>query len=143
MAPNEARTEYPAEPASAGWARRFVAGTLEAWHSEELSEIATLLVSELVSNAILHAGTTIGVAVKAAGPRVRVEVHDESLLGANRKHYSSTSTTGRGLLLVEELSSDWGVATDAAGKTVWFELTRPEGRQRPAGAGVTAAPSRP
>lgn len=93
--------------------------------------MATLLVSELVANAVLHAHTTIAVRVSRDVPsgRVKVAVHDGTPRSPARKHYSPTSTTGRGLLLVERLASDWGVTPSAAGKSVWFEL----GLEREAG----------
>lgn len=125
MAPTEVRADFPAEPASAGQARRFVDATLRSWKCDGIVETATLLISELVSNAILHAGTTIRVVIRLGDEQVRVEVQDGSALPPSRKHYSSMATTGRGLVLVEELSDRWGVATAPTGKSVWFELSRP------------------
>lgn len=119
----EASARFPAEPASAGSARRFVGATLRQWRCDDLVDVATLLVSELVANAVLHAGTDIGVAVRLAGPRLRVEVSDGNPGTPARKHYSSLATTGRGLMLVERLSADWGVTPGpGGGKQVWFEL---------------------
>jgi anti-sigma regulatory factor (Ser/Thr protein kinase) len=120
--PTEARADFPAEPASAGHARRFVDATLRTWSCDRLLDIATLLVSELVANAVLHAGTVIGVVVRLDGDRLRVEVHDRSVRAPARKHYSSLATTGRGLLLVERMSAEWGVMVEDDGKNVWFEL---------------------
>lgn len=128
----EVRAEFPAEPASAGQARRFIDATLRAWECDDLLDVAVLLASELVSNSVLHAGTTIGVVIRLAEARVRVEVRDGSTQKPARKHYSAMSTTGRGLLLVEELADDWGVAAAGAGKVVWFELSR-SGAVRQAG----------
>ena len=55
----ELRAAFGAHPTSAGAARRFVDSTLRTWSCDHLVDIATLLVSELVGNAILHAGTTV------------------------------------------------------------------------------------
>jgi anti-sigma regulatory factor (Ser/Thr protein kinase) len=123
MTPTEVRADFPPEASSAGQARRFVDATLRTWNCDALIEVATLLVSELVSNAILHAGTGIRVVLRMHGPRLRVEVHDGNGRLPAQKHYSATSATGRGLLLVERMADDWGVRPAAAGgKSVWFEL---------------------
>ena len=128
-APPSAWTDLPAAASSAGEARRFVKAALERWDLDVLCEAATLLVSELVSNAVLHAGTAVRVRVRRDGSRVRVEVHDGDRRAPARKHYSSMATTGRGLLLVERLSSGWGVEASDSGKQVWFEL---DSARRPA-----------
>jgi anti-sigma regulatory factor (Ser/Thr protein kinase) len=133
--PTEARAEFPAEPASAGHARRFVDATLRQWSCDALVDVATLLVSELVSNAVLHARTTIGVTVRRDNQRVRIEVWDGDNRAPAQKHYSSMATTGRGLLLVERMSSDWGVVLDdGGGKNVWFELDEATGQAPLVGA---------
>jgi hypothetical protein len=108
-----------------------VRATLEGWGLDALSETGTLLVSELVANSVLHAGTSIRVVLRQTADRVRVEVHDGDRRVPTRKHYSSLATTGRGLMLVERLSTDWGVEPGGIGKHVWFELD-PEGSLEPA-----------
>jgi anti-sigma regulatory factor (Ser/Thr protein kinase) len=121
------RRTFPSTPASAGQARRFVESVL-AGGLEHLSYGATMMVSELVANAVLHTGTPIEVVVRADEDRVRVEVHDGSPQLPVRKHYSTMSGTGRGLLLVEQMSSDWGSKRTDHGKVVWFEI---DGRSAP------------
>ena len=91
--------------------------------------MAELLVSELVSNAILHAGTELEVVVRVMPDRVSVEVHDRGPGAATRRHYSATSGTGRGLVLVDELAHEWGTVVTADGKFVWFELAIPNGAE--------------
>ncbi len=118
----DVRQTFPPTPASAGEARRFVGSILDDPDLALISYTATMLVSELVTNAVLHAGTPIEVVVRLGGDRVRVEVHDGAPRLPMRKHYSTMSGTGRGLLLVEQLASDWGAEPTDAGKTVWFEL---------------------
>lgn len=118
----EQRRTFPSTPASAGHARRFVESVLSSADLDHLTYTATLLVSELVANAVLHTGTPLTVVVSPDGDRVRVEVHDGSPSLPVRKHYSTTSGTGRGLLLVERMASDWGSASTGGGKVVWFEL---------------------
>ena len=82
-----------------------------------------------MSNAILHAGTDLEVVVRIMADRVSVEVHDRGPGAATRRHYSATSGTGRGLVLVEELAREWGTVTTATGKFVWFELAIPNGAE--------------
>ncbi len=112
----------PPEPASAGQARRFVTEVLGEWRLEGTEEVAALLVSEVVTNAVLHAGTEVTVEVHRSPEGVRVEVTDGSTQAASRRHYDNAATTGRGLALVETLSDDWGVDARSDGKTVWFDV---------------------
>ena len=116
------RADFPAEPASAGRARRFVDATLRAWECNGIVDVASLLVSELVANSVLHAGTPMAVVVSRTARRLRIEVQDGDAGQPARKHYSSMATTGRGLMLVERLAAEWGVRPLPAGKGVWFEL---------------------
>ncbi len=116
------RRTFPSAPASAGEARRFVESVLAAAHLDHLVYAATVLVSELVANAILHTGTPIEVVISPEADGVRVEVHDGSPLLPIRKHYSNMSGTGRGLLLVERMATEWGSDRTDDGKVVWFEL---------------------
>ena len=85
-------------------------------------DVAVLLVSELVANSVLHAHTAISVVIRRNGDLLRIEVHDREERTPARKRYSVTATTGRGLMLVEQLARDWGVDAARTGKSVWFEL---------------------
>jgi anti-sigma regulatory factor (Ser/Thr protein kinase) len=116
------RQTFPALPLSAGQARSFVESVLAVARLDHLSYTATLLVSELVANAVLHTGTGLEVVVETSANRVRVEVHDGNPQLPVRKHYSNLSGTGRGLLLVERMAANWGADRTATGKRVWFEL---------------------
>ena len=118
----EDRRFFPPTPASAGAARRFVDAALSEPDVMAVGYAATMLVSELVANAVLHAGTPLEVVVAVDGDRVRVEVHDGSGRLPVRKHYSSLSATGRGLTLVDSMSVAWGAEPTVTGKVVWFEL---------------------
>ncbi len=122
MTPTEVRASFPSHPSSPGKARRFVDSTLHEWRCDHYVEVASLLVSELVTNAVLHAGTTIHVVIRVHGNRLRVEVHDGDARLPATKHYSPLSATGRGLLLVERMADDWGALPILTGKLVWFEL---------------------
>lgn len=117
-----AAAHFSPDVSSAGGARRFVAAALEGWGLGRLEEVACLLVSELVSNVVLHAGTELDVRLRRFDTRVRVEVHDGSPQLPERKYYSPTSTTGRGLVFIAELAQSWGWEATGDGKVVWFEL---------------------
>jgi PAS domain S-box-containing protein len=133
------RDVLPSLPQSAGRARSLVRSALhDAGCREDLVDDAQLATSELVTNAVVHAGTSIGVLV-SVGPRsLRVEVRDGSPNLPRARDYASTAGTGRGLHLVERLVTRWGVTShpEAArgGKTVWFELALV-----PTGAAATGA----
>lgn len=88
-----------------------------------LIDEATLLVSEVVTNAVLHAATGIELICTVETGRLCVEVRDRSPVLPGRRHYHDDAMTGRGLGMVEELASAWGVEpAPTGGKTVWFEL---------------------
>jgi signal transduction histidine kinase len=112
------------EPSSVRDARRYVAAELSAAGFDGAVMSAELLVSELVTNAILHARTPIHVTVDTRGDTARIGVADESALSPRVRSHSVDSGTGRGLLLVERLASAWGVESENSGKVVWFELPR-------------------
>jgi anti-sigma regulatory factor (Ser/Thr protein kinase) len=121
-----------AEPTSARTARQFVGDALTDWGLAHAAEMAILLASELVTNAIRHAGSDdILVRLEWAGGTapVRVEVHDHSLdLPAQPAatprgiELDPLALSGRGLALVEVCADDWGVRVADDGKAVWFEL---------------------
>jgi len=114
------------EPASASRARRLVREVLERHGREELLDSAILLVSEVVTNAVLHAGTPIGLRCRIGADAVRIEISDGSPVLPSIRHYDDIASTGRGLALVAELSQAWGLEPNEHGKTVWFEF-RSEG----------------
>jgi anti-sigma regulatory factor (Ser/Thr protein kinase) len=118
----EARLALRPAPSSAASARHFVERTLGGWGCAAFVEAARLLVSELVTNAVLHARTDITVVLRMTADGVRVEVHDGSQVAPVVRHYEDEAMTGRGLALVDELASKWGVDRDTGGKAVWFEL---------------------
>jgi anti-sigma regulatory factor (Ser/Thr protein kinase) len=130
----------PPDPSSPARARTFVAEALRAADRQADAELAALLVSETVTNAVLHAGTDLEVCCRVVGEVVRIEVRDGSSILPGVRHYEDGAMTGRGLALVQALARDWGVDCHPAGKTVWFELG-PVPAGPPAGAPPHPAPA--
>lgn len=113
----------PPVPASAAEARTFVRSRLDEMSVPEPPlEDAVLLVSELVTNALLHAGTDVEIRLDTDEVRVRVEVHDGDSRHPAPRVAEPYGTHGRGLLLVERVANDWGIDRADPGKSVWFEL---------------------
>jgi PAS domain S-box-containing protein len=117
-------------------ARAFVRDTLHGWGFADVVDDAVVLTSELVTNAVIHAGTAADVQCLRYETAVRVEVADHyperdiPMQNRTRQFRDTDNEGGRGLLLCAALASRWGVEYTAAGKHVWFQLDLPE---RPAG----------
>ena len=122
-----AKAQLAPELRSAGQARKFVDETLRRWDCGEQLDVVTLLVSEVVTNAIVHAGTDVEVSVELRPTAVRIEVSDEETGLPAPRVATDEETSGRGLALVEALASAWGVETRPEGKVVWFEVPRLDG----------------
>jgi PAS domain S-box-containing protein len=112
------------DPTGPRAAREFVRDALESLGRTEDIEVATLLVSELVTNATLHAGTGGRIRVSATDSKIRVEVSDGSPAAPVMRARDVEAEHGRGMLLVEGLADAWGVDVwpGGGGKAVWFEL---------------------
>jgi serine phosphatase RsbU (regulator of sigma subunit)/anti-sigma regulatory factor (Ser/Thr protein kinase) len=110
---------FPPEVASVAAARRFVGVTLRSWGIDEVDD-AMLLTSELVTNAIVHAGTEVDVVCETLGGQVRIEIHDRHQ--ARRVPVPGDQVSGRGLLFPESLAISWGVTYGQGDKHVWFTL---------------------
>ena len=153
-----ATAAYQPVPAAAAAARRFVRDTLRSWElagehagpgeqaectqQDALVDDAVLLTSELVTNAVLHAGTPVQVTCRLLGNlsdgAVEIAVLDRrpAQLRPDRPHTvaeAAERTNGRGLQLPSELATAWGVTYARAAKAVWFRLNL-SGRDRPAGS---------
>jgi anti-sigma regulatory factor (Ser/Thr protein kinase) len=118
--------DLPPSTDSVPVARRFARRA--AGSSAADIDTVVLLVSEVVTNAVLHARSDIRLDVQAGADTVRVEVYDASPVEPRVHHFRLTSGTGRGLRMLEQLSRRWGVEPDPArgGKVVWFEVGRPD-----------------
>ncbi len=132
--PQRQSRSFPAEGRSVGAARRVVRSMLAGTRLEAQSDDAVLATSELVTNALVHAGSEIQVVATVSASGLRVEVGDTSpRLPAKRTH-AATASTGRGLHLLERLVTRWGALRVGPGKLVWFEIddpTRPVAELRP------------
>jgi anti-sigma regulatory factor (Ser/Thr protein kinase) len=118
----------PVESTSPAIARRFAARSGCREHGVDLLDDALLLISELVTNSVLHGGPPIVLAVDCDGRGLRVTVRDGGPTMPARRTADAAAVSGRGMSLVDLLSSTWGVAPVAdahgPGKEVWFELRR-------------------
>lgn len=132
--------ELPAEPVSARKARRVVLDALSDWSLGDLCDDAALLVSEVVTNSLLHAGSAMGLTVRRLDEGVRVEVRDHSRTMPAPRNYAGDSVTGRGLDILDLTAANWGAELFEDGKVVWFELGTEQPRAGSAD-GVRGGPS--
>jgi anti-sigma regulatory factor (Ser/Thr protein kinase) len=108
-----------------GAARRFVRRALESTDSEFALDTAELLTSELVTNVVVHVGSSSELVITTTDGGVRVEVTDHDGRLPAIQAAGADATHGRGLAIVDALADAWGVDGRADnGKTVWFELSR-------------------
>lgn len=113
-------TELAPVGASASAARHFVRLHLREHGLGALVEDVVLVVSELATNAVKHACTPFTVRLRGDGLCLLLTVNDSSREVASKRPHGSTSTSGRGLAIVDQLSHDWGVDhAYGAEKTVW------------------------
>jgi anti-sigma regulatory factor (Ser/Thr protein kinase) len=117
-----ASLELSPDYSAAAKARHFVADTMRAWGCDDAIPDAELLVSELVTNAVLHARSATRVTIERDGATLRFSVYDSSATRPRLRAYGPEAVTGRGLLLVDRIARRWGVEPDGDGKCVWFEV---------------------
>lgn len=121
----EAEFAIGADPAGVASARRFTRECLDRWALGDMVDTAVLLVSEAVTNVILHARTPGSLRFVVGDQVLRVEVRDGSARPPSPKGYQPMAATGRGLQLIEALSRHWGTEPEPGGKLTWFELATP------------------
>ena len=124
-------------PLRAGWAvwrlpdavmhaRRFTARTLRSWQVAQEADSVLLVVSELVTNALVHTQGEVRLDLTLAGDRLRVAVSDSSPRAPVKPASIDWEATGsRGLLLVEGMTASWGSVPLSGGKQVWGEIALP------------------
>jgi anti-sigma regulatory factor (Ser/Thr protein kinase) len=128
---------FPGRADQVALARRFAVDGLG--ERSRLRDVVALLVSEAVTNALLHSSSghdhgTFAVLYVISRNRVRIEVHDRGAPAVPRvRVHDLDSTSGRGLELFEALADRWGYRGDDRGRVVWFELDLPDEVERVAG----------
>ena len=125
--PYRATTDLPGDSSAAGAARRFLLHHLNAGGVDaEQTATAQLCVSELVTNAVIHSGTSPSVALRVDDECILVLVSDGGGRGTVRhpEMADPDEISGRGLALVDALTTVWSAEHSADGTTVWFELDR-------------------
>ena len=109
--------------AAASSARHFASATAREWGFEPMVDELELLVSELVTNAVLHADSSGEVRLSELDGGVRVDVADRSTTPPTMTSVGVDAPSGRGLLLVDHIADAWGIDLRTDGKVVWFELS--------------------
>jgi anti-sigma regulatory factor (Ser/Thr protein kinase) len=129
MVPTRAAVRSPrrfslaATPAAAAQARGHVQAAICAWEVPVDQPVAALLTSELVTNAIMHGPSqTVALVISCGRHELRVNVHDTSQSAPALVDAPVDAEAGRGLMLVANLSTDWGFYRTPAGKVVYFTL---------------------
>ena len=125
------RAPLPAGPVAAAEARSQVRAAICAWDVPVDPDVAVLLTSELVTNAIRYeTGETVTLAIDCSQGQLRGDVHDSTCDIPVVLENPGEAEAGRGLMLVATLSDEWGFYRTPAGKAVYFTLTsQPDLRQ--------------
>lgn len=118
------RTAFPGTAAAVRQARHHLLAALHDVVSEDVGATAGLLASELATNAVMHANSAFTLSADVGADRLRVEVEDGSSRMPTLRRIPLQAIGGRGLHLVDVLSSRWGAEPLGGGKRVWFELPR-------------------
>jgi serine/threonine-protein kinase RsbW len=116
--------ELPPEPASTTRARQLAREHVAECPADVVDTVA-LLVTELVTNAVLHARTELHLIIETEPGIVKLRVEDRSPGTPVLRHYNTDDVTGRGLALVELLATRWGIDPRPDGKSVWCEIAFP------------------
>lgn len=121
----------PLQSTSSAAAREFARRSGCTDHALDLLDDALLLISELVTNSILHGGPPIVLAIECDGDGLHVRVRDGSRTPPVQADRGDDAEGGRGITLVDLLSDTWGVQPVeddyGSGKEIWFELRRTAG----------------
>ncbi|MFN2613928.1 MAG: MEDS domain-containing protein [Actinomycetota bacterium] len=112
---------FPFSSESPGEARHFVVELLRPWASDELLDDASIIATELATNAIVHAKAGFTLSVRTRAGAVRIEVHDPTHAMPVIVD-QPVGTGGRGLHLVAAIAKVWGADAGPGGKTVWVDL---------------------
>ncbi|GAB3845724.1 STAS domain-containing protein [Dactylosporangium cerinum] len=122
--PLRAALQLPAHPSATTAARRLVDDACRRWRITYLADIAGLVVTELVANSVLHAGTPMRLLLSLREHHLHVSVRDGSSRLPRPMTADEDLESGRGLLIIEGLAAAWGSVAVAGGKVVWVTLQR-------------------
>jgi len=114
--------QLPPRAQAVAEARELTRAALLSWRLEHLGDLATLLVSELVTNALTHARSEMTLELTRRPDLLRVSVTDASPDSPRRRQAGLAAEGGRGLHVVAELASGWGIEQLPSGKRVWAEI---------------------
>ena len=116
----QATRAFASGPLSASAARRWSRGVTERWGATPSADLVGLVVSELVTNAVVHGRGPVEVALDLDENRVTVAVTDSGSGKAVKRRHDATALGGRGLQIIEALAVSWGFSNcPGQGKTVW------------------------
>jgi PAS domain S-box-containing protein len=115
-------TGFASDPASVPAGRRFVAALLDDWACAHLTYTATLLTSEILTNAVVHGLGPVRLRLRRTDTEVTVIVSDRGRYQPQPRLADLTDESGRGLSLLEMLATSWGARATEEGKDVWFTL---------------------
>ena len=119
-----------------GHVRHWAGGTVRSWHPDEhLVSTAALVVSELVTHALLHGLPPVRVRLRSSAEALTVEVFDQGHVLPARADGDPEDDSGRRLLMVDVLADRWGSRASGPGKVVWAELRLPDAVGAPGGGG--------
>lgn len=139
-----ARVLLEGDPRASSAARHFLRQELVAWQVDDaVADTAEVCLSEIVTNAVVHAGTVSELRVTLKAEVLTVVVRDLGGLGSGATSREAQPTAdpdpmrvhGRGLMLVEAMADRWGSERDATGMTVWFALELEKAQDSPAQTG--------
>jgi MEDS: MEthanogen/methylotroph, DcmR Sensory domain len=119
----ELTASFSAERDAPGRARRLAVGALRQWgHTDQLVDDAALVLSELASNAVIHAGSPFSIVIRSQESRLRIAVEDVCPFVATEPNGGLIVSPEHGLAVIEALSARWGADCTLHGKVVWAEL---------------------
>ncbi len=118
----EESARFEADVRSVPLARQFVRRWLQESGVEHVADEASLIVTELAANAVLHASSPYEVRLSRAGGVVRIEVADGDPGTPEPQPFSAVAETGRGIVIVSAISASWGIDAQPDGKVTWAEL---------------------
>jgi anti-sigma regulatory factor (Ser/Thr protein kinase) len=111
------------DPSAAATARQVVEDACRAWRLDHVQEAAQLVITELVSNVVRHAGTKMEISLTARPGELRLAVRDGHRAPPGPDSAGGTlAESGRGLVIIQALAAEWGATPTADGKVVWAVL---------------------